>query len=272
LRALLPILPLLCSLTAWAQQQVASPWESYLSSAVGAAEQKKYSAAEQLISLAMKEAERFNQSDPRLGSTYNTSGLIYLADSKPKEAEPNFRRALAVFEKAYGEKSLDTANVVYNLSDSLRQQSKYDVSEPLLRRTLDVYLAVLGKDSPKVAQVYYLLGDTQRHVHSYEAAETNLKRAADMREVLSGMESPDLADALNGLALCYTAQNKYGQAEPLFKLSLNIREAKYGLNHRDVVESLDNYATMLREAGRQKDGDKMTTLADVIRKSLKSGK
>jgi tetratricopeptide (TPR) repeat protein len=256
------------SLTALAQQ-VASPWESYLSSAIAAAEQKKYSAAEQLIGLAMKEADRFNQSDPRLGSTLNTAGLIYMADNKLKDAEPNFRRAVTVFEKAYGEKSLDAGNVGYNLGDCLRQQAKFDAAEPILRRTLEIYLAILGKDSPKVAQIYFLLGDTQRHLHSYEAAETNLKHAADMREVLNGMESTDLAAALNSLALCYTAENKYGQAEPLFKLSLNIREAKYGLNNQEVVDSLDNYAAMLREAGRVNDGNKMTSLADAIRKNLK---
>jgi tetratricopeptide (TPR) repeat protein len=253
-------------------QPVASPWETYLSSAVSAAEQKKFSAAEQFISLAMKEAERFNQNDPRLGSTYNTAGLIYMAEHKPVLAEPNFRHAIAVFQKSYGEKSLDAGNVAYNLSDALRQQGKYDAAEPLLRNGLEIYLAVLGKDSPKVAQMYYLLGDTQRHLHIYEAAETNLKHAADMRETLNGMDSTDLATALNSLALCYTAENKYGQAEPLFKLSLNIREAKYGLNHVEVVESLDNYAAMLREAGRVKDGDKLTTLADAARKSLKSSK
>jgi tetratricopeptide (TPR) repeat protein len=267
LRPLLLLLPLLAT-----AQQVASPWETYLSSAVSAAEQKKFAAAEQFMSLAMREAERFNQSDPRLGSTYNTSGLIYMADSKPKEAEPAYRRALAVFEKAYGTKSLDVGNVAYNLSGALMRQGKYDGAEPLLRRTLEIYQAVLGKESPKVAQVYFQLGDTQRHLHDYEEGEANLKRAADMRESLNGMESPELAAALNSLALCYTAENKYGQAEPLYKLSLNIREAKYGLNHQEVVESLDNYAAMLREAGHVKDGDKLTTLADAVRKTLKSSK
>jgi tetratricopeptide (TPR) repeat protein len=253
-------------------QPVASPWETYLSSAVTAAEQKKFTAAVQFIAIAEKEAERFNQNDPRLGSTYNTAGLIYLADNRLKEAEPAFRRALAAFEKSYGEKSLDAGNVIYNLSDALRRQGKYDLAEPLLRRVLETYTAVLGKDSPKVAQVYFWLGDTQRHLRNFDAAESNLKHAADMREVLNGVDSTDLAAALNSLALCYAAQNKYGQAEPLFKLSLNIREAKYGLNHQEVLESLDGYSAMLREAGRVKDSDKMAGLSDAIRKNLKSGK
>jgi tetratricopeptide (TPR) repeat protein len=266
LRTLIYILPVI------ALAQVASPWETYLASGVSAAEQKKFSAAEQFMSLAMREAERFNQNDPRLGSTYNTMGLIYMSEGKAKEAEPNYRRALGVFEKAYGPKSLDAANVGYNLGDSLMQESKYDAAESILEHTLETYQAVLGKESPKVAQVYFMLGDAQRHGHNYSAAELNLKHAADMREALNGMDSAELAAALNSLALCYTAQNKYGQAEPLFKLALNIREAKYGLNHKEVVESLDNYAAMLREAGRAKDGDKLTALADVARKTLKTSK
>ncbi len=243
-----------------------------MSGAVAAAGQKKFDAAEKLIGLALKDAEHFNQNDPRLGSTYNTAGLIYASDSKPKEAEPYFRRALVVFEKAYGEKSLDAANVCFNLSESLRDQGNYAGAEPILVRTLDVYVSVLGRESPKVAQVYFLLGDTQRRLHNYEAAENNLKRAADMRETLNGMESTDLATALNSLALCYVAQNKFGQAEPLFKLSLNIREAKFGLNNKEVLESLENYSAMLREAGRAKDGEKLADLAEAVRKSLKTSK
>jgi tetratricopeptide (TPR) repeat protein len=253
-------------------QEVASQWQSYLTSGVAASSQKKYSTAEQLMALAIKEAEKFNQNDPRLGSTLNTTGLIYMADSKPKEAEGYFNRAMVVFQKAYGEKSLDAANVSFNLGDSLRQQGNFPGAEALLHRTLEIYLAVLGNDSPKVAQVYFLLGDTQRHLHNYEAAETNLKRAADMRESLNGMESTDLAAALNSLALCYAAQSKFAQAEPLFKLSLNIREAKFGLNHKDVLESLENYAAMLRDSGRTKDGEKIAALADAVRGALKTGK
>jgi tetratricopeptide (TPR) repeat protein len=268
----LSLLPLLLLLRGASAQQVASSWESYLSGAVIAAEQQRFSVSEQLIALAKKEAEHFGKDDPRVGSTYNTSGLIYMADKQPKEAEPNFRRAATVFESAYGEKSLDVANVNYNLSDSLRQQSRYDAAEPLLRRTLETYIAILGKNSPKVAQVYFWLGDTERHLKNYTSAESDLKHAADLREVAGGIENTDLAAALNSLALCYAAQNKYGESEPLFKLSLNIREAKYGLNHREVLESLENYAAMLHDAGRIKDSEKMTSLAGAIRANLRTGK
>jgi tetratricopeptide (TPR) repeat protein len=269
-RTLLLTLPL--ALISIGTAQVASPWETYLASGVGAAEQKNFSAAQQFMSLAMREAERFNANDPRLGSTLNTQGLILTAAGKPREAEHPYRGALAIFEKAYGPKSLDVANVGYNLSDCLMQLGKYDSAEVLLARVVETYQNVLGKDSTKTAQVYFMLGDCQRHLRNFAAAEVNLKRAADMREALNGMESPELATALNSLALCYTAQGKFGQAEPLFKLSLNIREAKYGLNNGEVVASLDNYAAMLREAGRDKDGEKLTVLADVARKSLRSVK
>jgi tetratricopeptide (TPR) repeat protein len=252
--------------------QVGSTWETYLASGVGAAEQKNFSAAQQFMSQAMREAARFSPNDPRLGSTLNTQGLILMAAGRPREAEQPYRGALSVFEKAYGPKSLDVANVEYNLSDCLIQQAKYDAAEAVLIRVVETYQNVLGKDSPKTAQAYFMLGDCQRHLHNFVSAEVNLKRAADMREALNGMESTDLAAALNSLALCYTAQGKFGQAEPLFKLSLNIREAQYGLNNKEVVESLDNYGAMLREAGRHKDAEKLTTLADVARKSLKSVK
>ena len=262
---------MLAPFTAQAQQS-ASNWEAYLNGAIKAASEMKYVLAEQLATQAMKESEHYAQNDPRYASTLNTAGLIFMADDKPKEAESFFRRALASFEKAYGESSMDVANSCFNLADSLRHQGGYAAAEPLLQRTLQIYLAFLGLESPKVAKVYYLIGDTQRHLHNYLSAELNLKRAADMREALEGVESIDLADALHSLALCYAAQYKYGAAEPLFKLSLNIREAKYGLNDKTVVESLQSYSAMLREAGRVKDSEKLSGLADVITKTLRTGK
>jgi len=271
LRLLCSILLLLAPLAAQAQQS-ASNWEAYLNAAASAAAEMKYVLAEQLAAQAMKESEHYAQNDPRYASTLNTTGLIWMADNKPKEAEPLFRRALASFEKAYGADSMDAANTCYNLSDSLRRQGNYSTAEPILQRTLQTYLSFLGLESPKVAQVYYLIGDTQRHLHNYLNAELNLKRAADMREAQEGMESVALADALHSLALCYAAQYKYGAAEPLFKLSLNIREARYGLNDKSVAESLESYAAMLREAGRVKDSEKLTALAEVITKTLRTGK
>jgi hypothetical protein len=94
--------------------------------------------------------------------------LVLMADNRPKEGRHS--GALVVFEKWYGEKSLDAANVSYNLCDALRQE----LAEPVLRKVLETYIAVLGKDSPKVAQVYFWLGDTQHHIRSFDSAE-NLK-------------------------------------------------------------------------------------------------
>jgi tetratricopeptide (TPR) repeat protein len=271
LHLLIITIPLLIASNSSAQETLGA-WESAIYQATTAAHDEKYAEAERFMAAALKAAEHFGPSDARLGTTYNTSGLIFKMEGKAKESETEFRRALPVFEKVYGADSLDAANICYNLSDALRQQGKFEPADPLLRRVLGAYEKILGKDSPKVAEVYFLLGDTQRHLRNYAAAEANLKHAADLREASGGMESTGLADALNSLALCYTAESNFSKAEPLFKLSLNIREAKYGLNHKDVVESLDNYAAMLREAGREKDGDKLTALANVVRAKLKPAK
>src|SRR5450432_4945589 len=106
----------LFSCALFSQQQVASPWETYLSSGVHADEQKRFTAAEQFMTLALREAEHFGANDPRLGSTLNTQGLIFMAQKKPKEAEPVYRRALAIFQKIYGAKGLDVVNICLNLS------------------------------------------------------------------------------------------------------------------------------------------------------------
>ena len=98
---------------------MASPWESYLASGVNAAEQKRFSAAEQMMTLALREAEHFGPSDARLGSTLNTMGLVFMSESKPREAEAPYRRALSIFETVYGPKGMDVGNVCFNLGIAL---------------------------------------------------------------------------------------------------------------------------------------------------------
>ena len=259
---------LLFVVTSSAFGQVASPWESYLAGGVSAAEQKKFTAAEQLMVLALREAEHFGPTDARLGATLNTMGLVFMAEKKPREAEMPFRRALGIFEKVYGAKGLDVGNVCLNLGIALNMAGQSEAALPLLTHARENYEAILGKESPKTAQVIFQLGDAARRLHKWDEAEASLKRAADMQETLGGIDSPELATSLNSLALAYGSQGKYAQAEPLFKLSLNMREAKYGLNHEDVAVSLDNYASMLRDAGRFKDSVPLTTLAEAVRKSL----
>ena len=77
-------------------------WESYMVAAQAAYQQGNYAEAEKQLAAALKQAEGFPPEDPRLATSLNDLAGLYQAQGKYAEAEPFFKRALAIFEKALG--------------------------------------------------------------------------------------------------------------------------------------------------------------------------
>ena len=68
-------------------------------------------------------------------------------------AEPLYRRALAINEKALGPDHLDVARSLNNLAGLLKAKGNYAAAEPLYRRALAIAEKALGPDHPNVATV-----------------------------------------------------------------------------------------------------------------------
>ena len=75
-----------------------------------------YTEAEKLYFAALKEAEGFGPQDPRLATSLYNLALVYGNQGKYTEAEPLYRRSLAIREKALGAEHLDVAHSLNNLA------------------------------------------------------------------------------------------------------------------------------------------------------------
>ena len=75
-------------------------WESYITAAQQAYQQADYAEAEKQLEAALKEAEAFGPDDVRLATSLNNLALLYKAQGRYAEAEPLYKRALAINEKA----------------------------------------------------------------------------------------------------------------------------------------------------------------------------
>ncbi|MEI6848255.1 MAG: tetratricopeptide repeat protein [Chlorobiaceae bacterium] len=78
----------------------------------------------------------------------NNLGLLLKTQGKDAEAEPMFRRALEIDEKAYGKDHPEIATDLNNLATLLKDQGKYAEAEPLYRRALEIYEQRLGNNHP----------------------------------------------------------------------------------------------------------------------------
>ncbi len=79
-----------------------STWEAQIAAGSKAFQRGDYPEAERQFEPALKTAEGFGPQDPRLARSLNNLALLYYAQGDYAEAEPLYKRALAISEKALG--------------------------------------------------------------------------------------------------------------------------------------------------------------------------
>jgi Tetratricopeptide repeat len=101
-----------------------------------------------------------------VGTGLNNLALLLHNTSRPCEAEPLYRRALAIGETSLGPDHPDVAYRLNNLAGLFRATNRAGEAEPLLRRALAISEKSLGPDHPDVAyrlnNLATLLHDTNR--------------------------------------------------------------------------------------------------------------
>ena len=91
-----------------------------------------------------------------------------------------------------------------------------------------------------------------------------LSLAVDAARTL-GPGHPLLISALYNSATFYHEQHRYAQAEALYRDLLQMQEARKGKRHPDVALTLERYATLLRDANRPEDAQRLEARAQRIR-------
>ena len=81
---------------------------------------------------------------PPVGTVRRTHGLY-------PQAEPLYKRSLAIREKALGPDHLKVAATLNNLAELYTTQGRYAEAEPLYKRSLAIWEKALGPNHPNVA-------------------------------------------------------------------------------------------------------------------------
>jgi tetratricopeptide (TPR) repeat protein len=114
-----------------------------------------------------------------------------LASAQYDQAEPLYRRAIEIGEKALGKDDPSVAIRYNNLADLLRAQGKYDQAEPLFRRAIEIGEKTLGKDHPNLAIRYNNLAGLLQAQGKYDQAEPLYRRAIEIFQTKLGLEHPN---------------------------------------------------------------------------------
>ncbi len=77
-------------------------WRAHMDAGAAANQRGDYGAAERSFTAAINEAEMLGENDSRLAATLNNLALLYEKQGRHAEAEPLYRRSLAIVEKTLG--------------------------------------------------------------------------------------------------------------------------------------------------------------------------
>ena len=168
----------------------------------------------------------------------NNLAELYRDQGRYAEAEPLYKRALAIREKALGPDHPDVGTSLNNLAELYRAQGRYAEAEPLYKRALAIREKALGPDHPDVGTALNNLAELYRAQGRYAEAEPLFKRALAIREKALGPDHPDVGTSLNNLAVLYFVQRDWARAADFWRRSTGVivRRAQRGTD--DVGQAL----------------------------------
>jgi esterase/lipase superfamily enzyme len=180
------------------------------------------------------------------------------------DAEPLYKRALLILEKAHSPDHPIVGATRNNLALLYHMQGRYADAEPLYKRVLSIAEAAHGPDHPIVGASLNNLALLYCAQGRYAAAEPFLKRALLIAEAAHGPGHPDVGQSLDNLARLYHDEGRTADAEPLYKRALSIVEEVLGSDHPHVGTTLNNLAGLYRAQGRNADAERLYKRAEEI--------
>src|SRR5436190_815497 len=96
---------------------------------------------------------------------------LYKAQGRYPEAEPLYKRALAIREKTLGPDHHDVSIALHKLADLYYQEGRYTEAEPLYKRAIVISEKALGPDDPGVGTSLISLADLYETQARYNEAE-----------------------------------------------------------------------------------------------------
>jgi len=236
---------------------------------------KQWPACEQWLPHALVCADWIEQeqiSNREAAHLLNQAAYYLDHRARYREAEPLYKRALAINEEQMGAEHPDTARSLNNLAGLYETQGKYAETEPLYKRALAIYEEQMGAEHPDTAVSLNNLARLYDTQGKYAEAEPLYKRALRIYEQRLGREHPDTIIILNNVTLFLNAQKRYEDAEPLLRRVLAVRKQRLGGEHLETAESLRNLAEACEHVGKDEEAEVLYKRALSIYEEQLGGK
>jgi len=177
----------------------------------------------------------YDDSPEELIDGLNILGRLLLRQRRLSEAQRIFDRVLKLRQRMSGQGSLEFAETLIYLAETLA-----DRSEPgapalgLLNRALEIREQKLGPDHSSVAETLVLLAEELERQDRNEEAESALKRALEIQLRQFGPNERNVILILERLASLLQTLNRLEEARPLFRQAMEARAQLEAKHWRDT--------------------------------------
>gem|GEM_PF-154166 len=249
----------------WAERAVRAVNKAFPTS-----EYSNWQACSRLIQHAQSLAraiDEFRFEFPEAARMLNQAGEYLNERAQFANAEPLFRRALAIREKVFGIEHESVASSLNNLAGLYYNLGTYAEAESTWSRALTIMENAFGNEDMRVATVLNNLAELYKKQGRYVQAEPLYHQSLAIYQNTLGDEHQRVAVSFNNLAALYLQQGKYAEAEPLLKRALDIKEKLLGSEHPDVATSLNDLAVLYYSRGRYAEAEPLSKRALDIREN-----
>ncbi|MBS2007713.1 MAG: tetratricopeptide repeat protein [Cyanobacteria bacterium SZAS TMP-1] len=237
--------------------------------------QGDFAEAQELLSSAVAEAEKFGEADARLSRALNSLGLCYLDMTRYDVAQENLDRALKLREKVNGADSKEVAEVDNNLGLLKQLTAQYPPANQLFTTAIAIFEKTVGKTSDSVAGGLNNLGKNLCLENKADEGSASLKRALALAIIncpsdVKGnkLYTPFVAEVETNLAEAYSQMGKNDEAATLYQKALSTDVKALSGDHPFIAKILDGLAYVTGKQGQTAESETFKKQADEIRERV----
>ncbi len=211
--------------------------------------QGDFAEAERLLreAIAIQSANGAESLD--LAHSVDALGLALVNLGRYDEAEPQLRRAVAMFRKLVPSGiHPDLDDGLNDLAFFLYEAGRYEETEALFRESLDINLRLLGERHPDIATSMNNLAFVLQDEGDLDGAQQLYEQALDIRRESLGETHPLTAQSLNNLAFLYHERGDAQRALDLSRQAVATYRRAYPGDHPELAHGLENLAAWLVES------------------------
>lgn len=149
--------------------------------------------------LAVRVAQR-GAGHPSVALTWNALCTIRVAWSRPKEALPNCRRALELFEATLPADHADIAMAKTNLGNALFDSGQREDGVEMARSAVKGWVAAVGAEHPNTGRARRALAHSLAQMDQLDEARKEIQGALEVFEQALGAEHPVVAQTRTSVA------------------------------------------------------------------------